>query len=353
MSRKLAQSQNTWWAHIIRRNPRTFWTGPWQAQCLRSNLCIPLNGRVVGAKEFTRNPVFGSVAGTILKSNPGSIWNGRVVAASVQQKPLHCFAPVAGTFLKSNPCIFLNGRKVDTSLHKKLLHLFWTCGRRSVRGATHAVWTEPVAGAWSCGRRKQPVSWSRYLGVSNLGVAGLQSWQSKCAPWILHVWAWQVCKLESQNPHIGIKKKDVQHYKLPHRQSRRPRAHDWEQKNTFLNQIFSDVEPKYEINLAAAYLEPDVFSWSSYRFYWIKHPFWAKGKAAVQGRLAKGHVFQTDKFLLSDKFCLKSTTSQAKSLQPQQPQNPHVNLQSTRACQPQPESSWAVPPVSVASSGTR
>jgi hypothetical protein len=52
-------------------------------------------------------------------------------------------------------------------------------------------------------------------------------------------------------------------------------------KPTILNQNFYDVEPKYEINLAAAYLEPDLFSWSSHRFCWIKHPLgkW-KGSSA-------------------------------------------------------------------------
>ena len=58
------------------------------------------------------------------------------------------------------------------------------------------------------------------------------------------------------------------------------------ERPNLLNPIFSDVEPKYEITLGAAYLEPDqnLFSWSLQKFCWIKS-FWAKGKATVQGRV--------------------------------------------------------------------
>ena len=152
---------------------------------------------------------------------------------------------------------------------------------------------------------EQPMLFEPNLWLAHGPVAGANS------PWVevvtleCQIWAWQACKVDNQSarleffmfgrgrcanlkvktPTSELKKKTCSITNCPIGSRGNLARMSASKKPTFLNQNFSDVEPKYEINLAAAYLEPDVFSWSSYRFYWIKHPFWAKGKAAVQGRL--------------------------------------------------------------------
>ena len=66
----------------------------------------------------------------------------------------------------------------------------------------------------------------------------------------------------------------------------RDQNHKQFERPNLLNPNFSDVEPKYEIALGAAYLEPDqIYSAGACRDFLGSNPFWAKGKAAVQGRI--------------------------------------------------------------------
>ena len=80
-------------------------------------------------------------------------------------------------------------------------------------------------------------------------------------------------------------------------QQPRDQNHKQFERPNLLNPNFSDVEPKYEITLGAAYLEPDqnLFSWSLQKVCWIKS-FLGKGKGNSAGTsLLKGKFF-SDKF---------------------------------------------------------
>jgi hypothetical protein len=72
-------------------------------------------------------------------------------------------------------------------------------------------------------------------------------------------------------------------------QQPRDQNHKQFERPNLLNPIFSDVEPKYEITLGAAYLEPDQTYLQ--RFCWIKSLL-GKGKGSSAGTS-----------LLRDKFC--------------------------------------------------
>ena len=87
-------------------------------------------------------------------------------------------------------------------------------------------------------------------------------------------------------------------------QQPRDQNHKQFERPNLLNPIFSDVEQKYEITLGAAYLEPDqIYSVGACRDFVGSNPFWAKGKAAVQGRVCEGTNFAKGRILFSDKFC--------------------------------------------------
>ena len=58
------------------------------------------------------------------------------------------------------------------------------------------------------------------------------------------------------------------------------------ERPNLLNPNFSDVEPKYEITLGAAY------SWSLQRFCWIKSIFGQRERQQCRDEFAKGQIFQ-------------------------------------------------------------
>jgi hypothetical protein len=98
---------------------------------------------------------------------------------------------------------------------------------------------------------EQPMLFELNLWLAHGPVAGAVS--DKNSPWVevvtleFQIWAWQACKVDNQSAHLeffmfgrgrcanltvktptseSLKKNDVQHYKLPHRKSRRSRAHE-------------------------------------------------------------------------------------------------------------------------------
>ena len=67
-------------------------------------------------------------------------------------------------------------------------------------------------------------------------------------------------------------------------QQPRDQNHKQFERPNLLNPNFSDVEPKYEITLGAAYLEPDqiLFSWS------LQIPFGQRERQQCRDEFAKG-----------------------------------------------------------------
>ena len=92
-------------------------------------------------------------------------------------------------------------------------------------------------------------------------------------------------------------------------QQPRDQNHKQFERPNHLNPNFSDVEPKYEITLGAAYLEPDqIYSVGACKILLDKLPFGQRERQQCRDEFAKGQI------LLRDTFCLVTSFAKGQIL---------------------------------------